>query len=97
MNHHKTVIDILSAPDIDYKALVLEIAKSRPAAVVRAYAEVKAQAEPWRHDVIDLLKSDQYVNAIKCVRENTGWMLKEAKDYCDKMRTALGIKPAIAA
>lgn len=94
MNFHKAVIGILNAPDIDYRALVLEIAQSRPAAIVRANTALKSQAEPWRHEVIDLLKSDQCINAIRCVREHTGWTLKDAKEYCDRMRAALGIKAA---
>lgn len=36
--------------------------------------------------VLSHLAGDQVIQAIKVVREETGWGLKEAKDYVDRLR-----------
>lgn len=45
--------------------------------------------------VSKLIQIDQFINAIKHVRQVTGLGLKEAKDFCDKLRDALGVSPNI--
>ncbi|TGO04259.1 ribosomal protein L7/L12 [Serinibacter arcticus] len=36
--------------------------------------------------VLSLLAGDQVIQAIKVVREETGWGLREAKDHVDRLR-----------
>jgi ribosomal protein L7/L12 len=38
---------------------------------------------------IAFIKDSQFLGAVKAVKELTGWGLKEAKEYCDKIRDNL--------
>lgn len=34
-----------------------------------------------------------YIQTIKAVREQTGWGLKDTKDFCDVIRAGIGVHP----
>ena len=38
---------------------------------------------------IAYIQDGQFLNAVKAVKELTGWGLKDSKEYCDKLRDSL--------
>lgn len=46
----------------------------------------KSVSPDVQQQVQDLVRQNQLIQAIKLVREHTGWGLKEAKDYVDQFR-----------
>jgi ribosomal protein L7/L12 len=36
---------------------------------------------------------ENYIRTIKAVREQTGWGLKDTKDFCDVIRAGVGVHP----
>lgn len=92
--HFRRAIEIMVGnPDI--RALVLEVAKHNPAALVAAQKRIDAREAAKSGDAVEqILRSGVrggFVAAIKKRRELTGDGLKEAKDYVDALRTRLGI------
>ena len=49
--------------------------------------------ENFNSEIVMLLKEGQIIQAIKLYRQLTGRGLKEAKNYCDKIREELKIYP----
>lgn len=77
------VIDVV-ASDPDWKQLALSVAKNNPTAFLEAYRDIAYSH--FLPEMKRLVDGDQVVEAIKYVRTQTGWGLKEAKDFVDKYR-----------
>jgi ribosomal protein L7/L12 len=84
MNHYAEVIEILTTPDIDFRAIAIEFGKRHPkmfmdAAKLAQVGQTKGR-DSWEWKVIPALKADRKIEAIKICRNETGMSLKEAKD-----------------
>ena len=94
-NYKKEAIEVLkNLSDYDYKSIIFEIAKSNPYALIMAYNscnqfqkvyDVEEQF-PYIKNVQKLIDGDRFIQAIKLVREKTRCGLKEAKEFCDKIK-----------
>jgi len=97
--HYADAIDLLTGPPLDYKFIVIQLAKSDPGTFV-ALARMAAGTKDLKvvdevvglppkramdDGVIRLLCRNAKVNAIKFVRDCTGLRLKESKDYVDAL------------
>jgi ribosomal protein L7/L12 len=84
MNYYEQVIEILTTPGIDFRAIAIEFGKRHPKmfmdAAKLAQVAQKEGYESWEWKIIPLLKADKKIGAIKVCREVTGMSLKEAKD-----------------
>ena len=82
-NYFAEVISIVTKDTVDAKALLVEIAKHNPAAVVAAHNRLSVSL--WRGESERLLRDGQRIDAIRLCREYTGWGLREAVNACDKI------------
>jgi len=81
---YKQVIAILMEGSLNYKDMVVELAKHNPDTFLAIHALVGDSAmEPWVKDAARQIKGNNKIEAIKIVRTNTGLGLKEAKDVVD--------------
>lgn len=79
-------IDLLTADNVDYKAVAIALAKQNPELFCSLAAGAGACAFPatgWHREVVEHIRSNHKVSAIKLCREKTGFGLKEAKDIID--------------
>lgn len=87
------VIDLIANDAVNFRAIGLQLAKSRPDVFLALHDHVECEiVNPHAgmdEEIRKLYAVGQKVAAIKFCRERTGWGLKEAKDYCD----ALGAAP----
>jgi ribosomal protein L7/L12 len=67
----------------------VEHARAREVAVVRG-VNVTRLPEFVRQEARD---GKNYIQTIKAVREQTGWGLKDTKDFCDVIRAGVGVHP----
>jgi|GEM_PF-5058682 len=81
-NFYKKLIPLLTQ-DLDWKALVVEIATKHPKIV---YDAIRFSKDPFECEVEKILKDKGFVEAIKVVRSEKGASLKEAKEYVDNLR-----------
>ena len=83
------VIDLVANDAIDFRAIGLSLAKARPDVFLAlhdlAANPVMDQRVAMDNEIRKLYAIGQKVAAIKFCREQTGWGLKEAKDYCDAL------------
>lgn len=84
-------IDLLVDGGVDYKSIAVNLAKLNPELFVQL-AQGKGIIESWCSKVIDFIKEAKYVDAkyvdaIKLIRTETGFGLKEAKDVADVLRS----------
>jgi len=100
MNHYARAIEIITAPNCDFKAIVVAIAMKNPEVVVNVVdAEV---TPPWMERVDDCLRShphgalmsSQKISAIKIWRAETGCTLREAKMHVEDRQLNLGVGDA---
>jgi hypothetical protein len=82
MYAYKRVIDILMNGQVDTHALTIKLAQCYP----EIFLELFCGAVTWHQTVINLIKTDQFVEAIKTLRKETGYGLKESKDVVDNLR-----------
>jgi ribosomal protein L7/L12 len=83
MNYRNAAIDILLSA-IDDRAILTDIAKHNPAALVSAHRRLeRIKAAPL--DAQLLAYGSNRVGAIKHYREHTNVSLRDAKDYVDKL------------
>jgi len=73
MNYYAQAIEICSI-DQNWKAIVIEIAKNNPSAVVNAL-----NGQGWQVECRELMIAGEKIQAIKACRSVTGMSLKEAK------------------
>lgn len=81
MNHYEAAINVITS-DYDWKALCVEIAKKKPAIIVKA---AKAISLDWKKGAREYLADGQKIQAIKHCRNITGWSLVEAKNAVDAL------------
>jgi len=93
MNAYAKVMNILSRDELDWKILVFEIAKTRPGAAVKAAASLGITNPPasWEAAAAAYIKINEFIQAVKTVRAETGWGLLEAKKWCDDKKKELGL------
>ena len=83
------VIDLIDAGTINHRAVSMALAKMRPDVFLAIHDAVDgagaSQEVQMDRKILDFWASGQKVEAIKFCRNETGWGLKEAKDYCDAL------------
>jgi len=84
MNYYARAIDILTKPDIDFRAMVIEIAKRHPKAVCEV-----AVFETWEKECLPLIHAEKKIHAVKVCRDLTGMSLKDAKDAVEALMERL--------
>ena len=94
MNYYAQAIDIVTNSSVDFRDLMIEVAKRHPKAIVEA-AKLAGVAqteghESWEWKVIPLLKDHQKIHAIKICRSMTGMPLKEAKEAVEAFMQRIG-------
>lgn len=77
-NWYSDVIDVLNNEHKDFRALVIEIAKRHPKAVVMADRAINGP--PWQEKCRRLCSEGKKIEAVKLCRNSTGMGLKEAKE-----------------
>jgi hypothetical protein len=86
MSAYKEVIDILMSPgEFDYKRIAINLAKEHPEIFLQMVQRSAPPVPGWHQEIISLLKTERKVDAIKLLRVETGFGLKEAKDVCDNL------------
>ncbi len=78
-------LHLMNGNTIDYKAIALALFNDDPDTFLK-YSKIEKSGPLWMHEVIHQLKHDQIIEAIKTIRANTGWGLKESKDVLDRVR-----------
>ena len=84
------LIDVLTNPNTDFKAIAMRIAKKNPEVFINAadnIANPSNTIDPsLDNSILDLLKNNNVVAAIRLYRNSTNSGLVEAKDVVEKMR-----------
>lgn len=87
-NNYAAAMDVITDEAMNFKALVIEIAKHHPAAVLFAHGTLKGPS--WQMEAEELIRADKFIDAIRLCRVRTGSGLKEAKDACDVIKARVG-------
>lgn len=91
VNNYSRAIDLLMDNAVDYRKIVIELAKVNPG----LFVELATRNAPtpahlqWHRKVHEHILQDEMVSAIKLVREKKSLGLKEAKDICDSLRNVM--------
>lgn len=83
-NVYKDVITIISNNDINWKALVIKIAQDNPSILCKAY-EAVYKIDSLHLAILNELKQNKKIAAIKLYKEHTGKGLRESKEYIDSL------------
>lgn len=86
---HSTVINFLFQEDVNYRDIVIEIAKKHPEVLVEIISSKKKVIYSWHQTVVAYIKENRRVEAVKLVREKLGYSLKEALDLCNYVQRLL--------
>lgn len=97
MSNHtkaKKILDDLENTERNGLLLFLsEIALQRPSAVINASESLKKRKADLKltldKRLIELIKQNKFIEAIKLYREETGFNLRESKIYCDNLRATI--------
>lgn len=89
MDLYKRVIEILMNEEIDYKRVVVELAKREPEVFLRV---VDCAPVPWMEKAVESIKNGMLIEAIKDARNEADLPLKEAKDLIEKVAFAIFCK-----
>ena len=94
----ESIVNILSNPNTDYKAIALEVARKYPQTFLKCAgcptvitnkendaAHALAQMTSIEQKIFPIIKYDK-IQAIKTLRTITGISLMEAKHACDSMQ-----------
>ena len=84
MNYYAQAIDLIFGQQIEARAILIEIAKQNPAAIVKGCKFLK-KVPAWHEIALAYMQSGQKILAIKACREKTGMQLKEAKQAVEKL------------
>lgn len=86
--YYKKAINILMDGDVDFKKLGVALAQTNPKLFIQLVDDpnVFRPVEQWHRDVKHLTCAGRKVEAIKLIREKTGFGLKEAKDISDHLQ-----------
>lgn len=90
-NYYAKAIDILET-DVDFRKLVVEIAKCHPKAVVDAYKRVTLagyDSGSWQAEVIPILELGKKLEAVKVCKNHTGETLVKAKEMVEALMEEL--------
>jgi ribosomal protein L7/L12 len=88
MNYYAEAIGIITDPDTDFKALVIDIAKKHPKVIVDSRAKSSAEILElsWQAKVRSIAAANgSKIDAIKACRNMTDMGLKEAKDAVERL------------
>lgn len=85
---YQKIIDLLAQPDVDYRNLLIEVAKNNPEEVLRA---ARGAREVWWDEIDRLLRDNKKINAIKQYRNETGYGLIESKEAVEVRQKELGL------
>lgn len=89
-NPYIQAIDLLTGPvELNYKQIVIELAKRHPTIFVKLAAGPGFKAEKWMYAVYDCMMGNRKDEAVKTLRAATGMGLTEAKDICDNIQNHL--------
>lgn len=87
---YSRAIDLLLSDQVDYKQVVVELAKKHPTIFVRLVDGSSPVTRPrWHRRVNSLIQSVRKIDAIRLIREETGLGLREAKDIADNVQHEL--------
>ena len=89
MNYYAEAIEALTDPDIDFRRIVIDVAKHHPKIFLEATG--RKFDHGWRREVDTLLRAEKKINAIKLWRSETGLGLKEAKDAVEARQREIGL------
>lgn len=96
-NYYPEVIEIIAALNngvLKPTKLLIEIAKNNPAVVFKNWKLLQENNDPdknLREEVIELIKSDNFIDGVKHYRAQKGCSLYDAKAYCDKLKEGIKI------
>jgi hypothetical protein len=82
--YYKQAIDLLMNSDLDFRAMIVRLAKEDPETFINLTNKPK-KSEEYLYRVVSEIKNGNKVSAIKILRENTGFMIKESKDIVDNL------------
>lgn len=75
---------------LNHAAMLEFLVKREPSLLLEAAAAVQQSVpEAWMIEVIKSIQKNEYVSAIKQVRQSTGMGLKEAKDVVDSLKNGI--------
>ena len=85
--YYKTAIDVLSDIGVDgYRKIAFALARENPEMFCKLIGK-----SPLGVTALAIFKSEGMVAAIKAVRAETGWGLKESKDFVDDVVNKAGV------
>lgn len=86
--YYQKAINVLMNENVDYKKIVIALAQINPKLFIRLIDDpnVFKPVEQWHRDVKQFIIADKKVEAIKRIREKTGFGLKESKDISDHLQ-----------
>ncbi len=84
-NYYSQAIQVLADSKTDFRALVYEVAKENPSAIVKAAKRLKI-GFGWQEECASLRAANRTIEAIKRCRELTGMGLREAKEAVEALR-----------
>ena len=82
-NYYAEAMEIITDNNLDWRAVVIEIAKKNPSLIVKA---TDKQNNSLVSEVRLLLRANRKINAIKRWRQATGLGLKEAKEVVENIK-----------
>ena len=91
-SYMKEAIDIIESQPTMLRPIIIQILKDRPSAIVKAYKIIEIGNTPWLKDVLDIMRSDGKIAAIKQLRTVTDLRLIEAKEKIEELQTEYEIK-----
>lgn len=86
--YFQKAIDVLMNENIDYKKVCIALAQTNPKLFIKLVDDpnVFKPVEEWHREVKRHMIGVRKVEAIKLIREKTGFGLKEAKDISDLLQ-----------
>jgi ribosomal protein L7/L12 len=81
INTYKKVIDILAQEDLDYKSIVIKLAKRYPETFVELVDPHKSYAD----EVCDMIANRKLYESVKLIRAKEGLGLYDAKQIMDNL------------
>lgn len=85
---YSQAIEILMNPSVDFRAIVIALAKAHPEILVNIVGP-RFNPPQWQRDVVRCAQDYNRVGAVKIYRNNTGSSLKEALDVVNQLHNLL--------
>jgi len=92
MSAHAEAIEILMNGSPNFRDIGIALAKNCPELFVELHSKIQYVAPAWMTTVINFLKGNNIVSAVKETRNATGFGLKESKDICDNVAYCLQLR-----